>query len=93
MNNHVPADLLTATARGARLVAGLVSAEALEDYVAPLREARAEGRKTELGMALALRCADLARKAYGPQAQTVLDGFAFDALSYVSRFDNGETIR
>ena len=78
-------DLIIATSRAARMVAGLASAQHGDDYLRPLREARAEGRVVELAMALALRCADIALDAYGDERCARLDQFALDSLTYQQR--------
>lgn len=84
----IPKRFLTATSRAARLVSGILAAT--DDYQKPLHEARCDQELIELNLALGLRCASLAQELYGDQAQSVLDGFAFDALAYERRL-SGET--
>lgn len=81
---------INATTRAARIMAAVINGSDHADTLQPLREARHDGRVTELVLALAVRCADIARDAYGDQAPTRLDEFAFDALNYAQRHLGGQ---
>jgi hypothetical protein len=82
MTDSMPADV----ARAARLVAA-VAADDQNGVGAVLKEARDRDRLPQLALALAVRFADIAREFYDTDCQTILDGFAMDAMYFAENAD------
>jgi len=86
----VAAEFAAATARAARMIAGMVGGGDSADHLTPFQEARADDHLDLLVLALAVRCADLTRELYGERAEREADAFAFAALTFEQRAREGE---
>lgn len=82
MNSTGPMDV----ARAAQLAAA-VAADDHNRVGVILKEAISRDRLPQLALALAIRFAEVAREFYDTDCQTILDGFAMDAMYFAENAD------